>query len=69
MIRLKLLLATVAVVLMATAAERPAHSSCILTGLCRACNPAGTAKQPCKFNPCTGEYICGSCTNHCVPPP
>jgi len=68
MIRFKLLLAAAAV-LMTTVAIRPAESDCILQGLCRPCSSTAILRQPCKYNPCTGEYVCGTCTDHCVPPP
>jgi hypothetical protein len=69
MIRCKLLLVAAAL-LTATLAARPAASqSCILRGLCRPCPITVAPQQPCKYNPCTGEYICGTCTDHCVPPP
>lgn len=70
MTRFKLLLVAAAV-LTTTMAVRPAKSdTCILQGLCRPClGPTSTSRQPCKYNPCTGGYICGTCTDHCVPPP
>ncbi len=69
MTRFKLLLVATAV-LLTSVATRPAESDCLLQGLCRHCDsPILTLEQPCKYNPCTGEYICGSCTDHCVPPP
>jgi hypothetical protein len=70
MTRLKLLLVAAAV-LTTTMAVRPAKSdTCILQGLCRPClGPTSTSRQPCKYNPCTGEYICGTCTPNCVLPP
>jgi hypothetical protein len=68
MTRFKLLLVAAAL-LTTTVAVRPAESDCILQGLCRPCNSTATYQQPCKYNPCTGEYICGTCTNNCILPP
>ncbi|HET9210222.1 MAG TPA: hypothetical protein VFR03_07480 [Thermoanaerobaculia bacterium] len=69
MTRFKLLLVAAAL-LTATVAVRPAESDCILQGLCRPCaGPTPGYAQPCKYNPCTGEYICGSCVNPCFLPP
>jgi hypothetical protein len=69
MTRFKLLLVAAAV-LVSTVAVQPVKSDgCLLQGLCRTCNTVVPTKQPCKFNPCTGEYICGSCTTNCVLPP
>ena len=70
MTRFKLLLAAAALLVTSVVAVRPAESDCILQGLCRACiGPTPGYAQPCKYNPCTGEYICGSCVAHCVLPP
>jgi len=70
MTRFKLLLVAVAVLVSTAVAVPPAKSdTCILQGLCRNCLTPIPEKQPCKYNPCTGEYICGTCTTHCVLPP
>jgi hypothetical protein len=69
MTRFKLLLVA-AVLLVTTVAVRPAESDCILQGLCRSCiGPTPGYAQPCKYNPCTGEYVCGTCTANCILPP
>jgi hypothetical protein len=69
MTRFKLLLVAAAL-LTTTLAVRPAKSDgCILEGLCRPCIATHPMAQPCKHNPCTGEYVCGTCVDHCVPPP
>jgi len=70
MTRFKLLLVAAALLVTSVVAVRPAESDCILQGLCRSCvGPAPGYAQPCKYNPCTGEYICGSCVNPCFLPP
>lgn len=70
MSRFKLLLAAAVLLVTSVVAVRPAESDCILQGLCRPCtSPASTLRAPCKYNPCTGEYVCGTCTNDCVLPP
>jgi hypothetical protein len=74
MTRFKLLIVAAAL-LTTTLAARPAKSGdCFLIGVCRSCIPTHPTPtppgQPCKYNPCTGEYICAStaCVENCVPP-
>jgi hypothetical protein len=70
MTRFKLLLVAAAVVMTTLAAQPAKSDGCILQGLCRSCiGPTPGYQEPCKYNPCTGEYVCGSCTDHCILPP
>lgn len=56
-------------------APRPAVAactSCTIVRGCFACTPAGTNKAPCAITVCCGvetNRVCGTCSNHCVPPP
>jgi hypothetical protein len=71
MSRFKLLLAA-AVLMVSAVATQPAKSTdCINQGSCMACVPSSTTPRarPCFYNPCTGVLTCGSCSDHCVPPP
>lgn len=69
MSRFKLLLAA-AVLVVTAAATQPAKSvGCINQGSCQPCISTHPQAKPCFFNPCTGVLICGSCSDHCVPPP
>ena len=69
MTRFKLLLVVAALLVTSVVAVRPAQSDCILRGLCRACIATHPMAQPCRYNPCPAEYVCGDCVDHCVPPP
>lgn len=72
MSRFKLLCAA-AVLMVAAVATQPAKSTgCINQGSCQPCVSSTTGNpqaKPCFHNPCTGQDICGSCSDHCVLPP
>ena len=49
-----------------------ACTSCTIVRGCFSCSPAATDKAPCAITICCGvetNRVCGTCSNHCVPPP
>jgi hypothetical protein len=47
-------------------------TSCTIVRGCFSCSPAATDKAPCAITICCGVEtgrVCGTCSNHCVPPP
>jgi hypothetical protein len=72
MSRFKLLLVAASLLVTAVSVRPVKSDTCILQGFCQPCpspTPLTSPARPCKYNPCTGELICGTCRDHCVPPP
>ncbi len=49
-----------------------ACTSCTIVRGCFSCGSGATDKAPCAITICCGvetDRVCGTCSNHCVPPP